>query len=98
MGRVCDGWRGDRLKDPGLSLGMILDRIEDRIVHPVIDGGFSPPGAARRDLQLTGERACLNLAVKCRSAEAGASEDSRQTKDTIGMVGHFSYSFLMLPE
>jgi hypothetical protein len=34
---------------------MVVDTIEDRVLQPFGDGGFTPPGAALADLDVPGE-------------------------------------------
>ena len=66
---------------------MIGHAVEHRVTHPVVDGGLSPTGAARRNAHLLGKRAGLDFPVKCRAAETGAIEHGVEAKDSIWRVG-----------
>lgn len=70
-----------------LCLSRILGAVEHRIVHPRIDGGFAPTGAARGNANLLGKRAGLDLPVERRAAEAGAIEHGVEAKNAVGRIG-----------
>ena len=57
-----------------------------RVRDPCVDLGLIPSGAMDADLDLAGERALGDYAIKGRAREPGAGQDGRQAKDAVGGI------------
>lgn len=66
----------------------IVHMIEDGIVHPLVDRGLPPAGAAGRDANLLGEGPLLDLPVERRTGEAGAAQDLLEAEETVRLLLH----------
>jgi hypothetical protein len=64
----------------------IVDVVEDGIVHPLVDGGLPPAGAAGRDANLLGEGPLLDLPVERRTREAGAAQDLLEAEEAVRLL------------